>query len=149
MRGRGLPRDAQPTGSLRTLQINNDNWGPDSVLLLSTDGWWPEANIKRYRVITLAGGKLVETFSAKGSRWSAIAGDPPIDRITSLALVSIPTSPPFNCLCLFSQCFGARRGVSAKLWRWDPESLHFVPLTSREIASVNSHVLKWARGVKW
>jgi len=134
---------------LRTLQINNDNWGPDSVLLLSTDGWWPDANIKRYHLITLVNGKLVETFSAKGNLWSAIAGDPPIDRITSLIPVSIATSAHFYCLCLFSQWFGARRGVSANLWRWDPKSLHFVPLTKREIASVNSDVLKWARGVKW
>ena len=134
---------------LRTLRINNDRWRPDSVLLLSTDGWWPEANIKRYHLITLASGKLVETFSAKGNRWTAILGDPPMDWITSLTPVSIPTSPHFKCLCLFSRWFGASRGVSAKLWRWDPESLHFVPLTKREIGTINSAVLKWSRGVKW
>jgi hypothetical protein len=134
---------------LQTMQFNGDNAGPDSVLLLSTDGWWPEENIKRYHLITLANGKLVETFSARGNFSDGMGGDPPVDRFTALAPVSLPMADHFYGLCLFSRWFGARRSMSAKLWRWDPATVRFVPLSKQEIDSINSDVLKWARGVKW
>lgn len=134
---------------LRTVKINCDNRGPDSILLLTSDGSWPDASINRYHLITLVNGQLRETFSAKGDSWSAILGEPPMDWITSLATVSVPTSRHFNCLCLFRRWFGASQGVSAKLWRWNPRKLRFAPLTNREIGGVNADVLRWSRGVKW
>lgn len=134
---------------LRTIEINSDNFAPDSILLQSTDGWWPEANIKRYHLITLVNGKLVETFSTKGNLYDGLLGDPPRERITSLIPVSLPIAGHFRCLCLFDCWFGTRHDVNVKLWRWDPERKCFILITKSEIGAINARVLGLARGVKW
>ena len=134
---------------LRTIEINSDNFAPDSILLQSTDGWWPEANIKRYHLITLVNGKLVETFSTKGNLYDGLLGDPPRERITSLIPVSLPIAGHFRCLCLFDCWFGTRHDVNVKLWRWDPGRRCFILITKSEIGAINAWVLRWARGVRW
>lgn len=133
---------------LRPLEISYHNRGPDSVVLYGINGWYPTGSTYTYHVVTLVKGRLVETLSATGDSSNSVAGTPPTMRISSLIRSRLPGFQ-FSCLCLFSESFGSRPGISATLWRWDPSKLQFMPLSRREIASVNSDVLKWARGVKW
>lgn len=133
---------------LHPLKISYRNRGPDSVVLYGINGWYPTGSTYTYHVVTLVKGRLVETLSATGDSSNSVAGTPPTMRISSLIRLRLPGFQ-FNCLCLFSESFGSHPGTSATLWRWDPSKLQLIPLSKREIASVNLGVLKWARGVKW
>ena len=136
------------TRFIRTVSINRLNGAPDSVLLCGTNGWNADGSIETYHLITLIDKHLVRTFSVTGRVTNSVLGTPPVRRITSLIPAHL-LSGEFNSLCLFSMSFGSRPENSAELWRWDPTTLHFVPFSKQDIASVNSDVLKWARGVKW